>query len=197
MRQPSRLFTQKGRGMKILEGWDNFYVILGSAAGGLIGLTFVVIALLSDARRAPLAGMRGYITPTIVHFGTVLALAAYMSVPHQTILSLSLGLAICGIGTVIYTAVIANNVRRFATDYVPVVEDWVWHVILPTLDYATLLFAAFLIWFKLELVLYCIAASLMLLLFIGIHNAFDVAVSVTVQKQKDADKRAQKSSEAD
>ena len=27
------------------EGWDNFYVILESAAAGLIGLTFVVIAL--------------------------------------------------------------------------------------------------------------------------------------------------------
>jgi hypothetical protein len=181
--------------MKILEGWDNFYVILGSAAAGLIGLTFVVIALLSDARRANPAGMQGYITPTIVHFGTVLALAAYMSVPHQTILSLSAGLAICGIGTVIYTAVIANNVRRFATEYVPVVQDWVWHVILPTFDYATLLATAFLIWYRLQLALYCVAAALTLLLFIGIHNAFDVAVSVTMQKQKDNNKRVQKSSE--
>ena len=41
-----------GLSMKLLEGWDNFYVILGSAAAGLIGLTFVVIALLSDVRRA-------------------------------------------------------------------------------------------------------------------------------------------------
>jgi len=182
--------------MKILEGWDNFYVILGSAAGGLVGLTFVVIALLSDVRRANPAGLQGYITPTIVHFGTVLALAAYMSVPHQTILGLSVGLAICGIGTVIYTGVIAKNVRRFATEYVPVVEDWVWHVILPTLDYGALLATAFLIWYRLQLALYCVAAALTLLLFIGIHNAFDVAVSVTVQKHKDDSKRAQKSSEA-
>jgi hypothetical protein len=174
--------------MKILEGWDNFYVILGSAAAGLIGLTFVIIALLSDAQRALPTGMRGYITPTIVHFGTVLALAAYMSVPGQTILSLSAGLAICGIGTVIYTGVIANNVRSFATQYVPVVEDWIWHVILPTFDYAALLAMAFLIWYRLQLALYCVAAALTLLLFIGIHNAFDVAVSVTVQKQKDKDK---------
>ncbi len=179
--------------MKILEGWDNFYVILGSAAAGLIGLTFVVIALLSDTRRAHPAGMRGYITPTIVHFGIVLALAAYMSVPHQTVLSLSAGLGICGMGTVIYTAVIANNVRRFATQYVPVVEDWVWHVILPTLDYATLLAMAFLIWYRPPLALYCIAAALTLLLFIGIHNAFDVAVSVAIGKQKDNDRPAQSS----
>ena len=180
--------------MKLLEGWDNFYVILGSAAAGLIGLTFVVIALLSDARRANPAGMQGYITPTIVHFGTVFALAVYMSVPKQTVLSLSVGLAISGIGTLIYTAVIANNIRRFAADYAPVIEDWVWHVILPTFDYAALLATAFLIWYRLQLALYCIAAALALLLFIGIHNALDVAVSVTVQKQKDHDKKAQKSS---
>jgi hypothetical protein len=128
--------------------------------------------------------MRGYITPTIVHFGTVLALAAYMSVPGHTIFSLSAGLAICGIGTVIYSGVIVNNVRRFSAQYAPVAEDWVWHVILPAFDYAALLAIAFLIWYRLQLALYGVAAALTLLLFIGIHNAFDVAVSVTVQKAK-------------
>lgn len=180
--------------MKILQGWDNFYVILGSAAAGLIGLTFVVIALLSDGRRANPAGMKGYITPTIVHFGTALALAAYMSVPDQTVLSLSVGLAMGGMGTLIYTAVIANNVRRFATQYEPVVEDWVWHVILPTLAYAALLAMAFLIWYELRPTLYGVAASVTMLLFIGIHNALDVAVSVTMQKRKDDDEELQKSS---
>lgn len=176
--------------MKLLEGWDNFYVILGSAAAGLIGLTFVVIALLSDARRANPAGVQGYITPTIVHFGTVFALSAYMSVPNQTVVSLSFGLGICGIGTLIYTGVIANNVRRFATQYAPVMEDWIWHVVLPAVDYVALIAMAFLIWYRVQLTLYCTASVLTLLLFIGIHNALDVAVSVTVQKQKDRDKKS-------
>ena len=96
-----------------------------------------------------------------------------MSVPNQTVRSLSVGFAIGGIGALIYTAVIANNIRRFAPDYAPVTEDWVWHVILPTFDYAALLAMAFLIWYRLQLALYCIAAALTLLLFIGIHNALD------------------------
>jgi hypothetical protein len=83
--------------MSLLEGWDNFYVILGSAAAGLMGLTFVIIALLSDRRRAHPSGMSGYITPTIVHFGTVLALSAFLSMPHQNMTSLSLGLGVTGI----------------------------------------------------------------------------------------------------
>ena len=36
----------------LLADWANFYVITGSAAAGLTGLTFVVIALASDAQRA-------------------------------------------------------------------------------------------------------------------------------------------------
>ena len=29
--------------MRVLDGWENFYVIAGSSAGALIGLQFVVI----------------------------------------------------------------------------------------------------------------------------------------------------------
>jgi hypothetical protein len=175
--------------MPALEGWDNFYVILGSAAAGLMGLTFVVIALLSDVRRALSAGMSGYITPTIVHFGTVLALSAFLSVPRQSITSLSLGFGATGLGTLIYTGVIVANMRRFTRDYKPVLEDWLWHAILPALVYGTLFAMAFLLWRQPEQTMYGIAACLTLLLFIGIHNAWDVAVSVTTQKQKDSSKK--------
>ncbi len=171
--------------MSLLEGWDNFYVILGSAAAGLMGLTFVVIALLSDMSRATPTGTSGYITPTIVHFGTVLALSAFLSVPHQNLTSLSLGLGVTGMGTLIYTGVIVLNIRRFASNYAPVLEDWIWHAILPTAVYGSLFAMAFFIWRRPQQTTYGIAASLTLLLFIGIHNAWDVAVSVTVQKKKD------------
>ncbi len=154
--------------MKLLEGWDNFYVILGSAAAALIGLTFVVIALLSDTRRANPAGLQGYITPTIVHFGCVLVVALYLSVPGQTRRSLCIGLALAGTGTLIYSAAIAFNVRRFAEHYSPVLEDWVWHVILPTIAYATLLGVALLLWYRLQPSLYGLAAALTLLLVIGL-----------------------------
>ncbi len=174
--------------MPILEGWDNFYVILGSAAAGLLGLTFVVIALLSDARRANAAGLSGYITPTIVHFGTVLGLACFLSVPRQNVLSLSIGFGSVALALLIYTGVIAASMRRFAKDYVPVPEDWIWHVLLPAFVYGTLLAMAFLLWRQPRQSMYGIASSLVLLLFVGIHNSWDVAVSVTMQKKKDEEK---------
>ena len=34
--------------MTALSGWENFYVIVGSSAGALIGLQFVVITRIAD-----------------------------------------------------------------------------------------------------------------------------------------------------
>ena len=61
----------------MLEGWDNYYVIVGSAAAGLTGLTFVVIALAADAHRVRLAGLRAFTTPIVIHFGSVLLISAH------------------------------------------------------------------------------------------------------------------------
>jgi hypothetical protein len=173
----------------LLAEWDNFYVITGSSAAGLTGLTFVVIALSAEAKRVNETGLRAFVTPTIVHFGTVLALAAYLSMPHQTVLTLSLGLGAAGAAGILYVAVIGAAIGRIASDsYTPVREDWLWNVILPSIAYGMLLLSAFLIWHKPDASMYGIAAVSVLLMFIGIHNAWDVAVWNTMRKQGDSTK---------
>jgi hypothetical protein len=169
-----------------LADWSNFYVIVGSAAGGLTGLTFVVIALVSESRRVNTTGLRAFVTPTIVHFGTVLALAAYLSVPRQSVISLSTGFAAAGIAGLSYIGVVAASMHRVATQYVAVYEDWLWNVIAPAVVYGVLLAMAFLSWSHLEHSLYGVGAVLVLLLFIGIRNAWDVAVWHSVKKQPDS-----------
>jgi hypothetical protein len=169
----------------LLEGWDSFYVITGSSAAGLTGLTFVVIALAADARRANLHAVRVYVTPTIVHFSTVLGLAAYLSMPHPVLLGLSLAFGAAGLAGLGYIAFIGANIGRVSGDYVPVLEDWTWHVMLPAIAYGALLAAACSIWSRLNLSLYGIAAASLLLLFIGIHNAWDIAVWQSVHKKDD------------
>jgi len=82
--------------MNTLSGWENFYVIVGSSAGALIGLQFVVITLLADRPMGPGQEQAGaaFGTPTIVHFCAVLFLA--------TIRNRSLGSALhprLGLGT--------------------------------------------------------------------------------------------------
>jgi hypothetical protein len=166
-----------------LADWGNFYVITGSAAAGLTGLTFVVIALAADTPMST-TGLRAYVTPTIVHFATVLALAAFLSVPHQNVVSLSLGFSAAGVAGLIYAGGIGASMRRSKIAYVPVHEDWLWHLSLPTVVYGALLVMGLLIWRRVEESLYGVAVVSMLLLFIGIHNAWDVAVSISARKTK-------------
>jgi hypothetical protein len=169
----------------LVADWDNFYVIIGSSAGGLTGLTFVVIALASDAKGVNINGLRAFVTPTIVHFGTVLALAAYLSMPHQAVLSLSLGIGAAGLAGLIYIGVIGKSIGRIATEYIAVREDWIWNVILPAICYAALVTIALLIWSRPEPCMYGVAVVSLLLMFIGIHNAWDIAVWNSTRKKDD------------
>jgi hypothetical protein len=175
----------------LLAGWESFYVIVGSSAGGLTGLTFVVIALAADGRRARADGLRAFVTPIILHFGQVLALSAFLSMPHPSILALSIGFAVASVIGLIWSAVIVASMPKNSGDYQPVWEDWLWNVILPVLAYLLMLAAAFITWHHTAAALYTVAASTLALLFIGIHNAWDIAVWMTLSRsEKSTDKPA-------
>ena len=169
----------------LLAGWENFYVIVGSSAGGLTGITFVVVALIRDvAGGARPTGLGIFVTPTIVHFGGVLALAAYLSMPHHSVASLSVGFGVAGLAGVIYGGVIGTNMRRHDGDYIPVREDWIWNVVFPTLAYGCLFAMAVLVWHRPARALYGVAALSLILLFIGIRNAWDIAVWMSLYKPR-------------
>src|SRR2546426_5481363 len=68
----------------VLSQWESFYVIVGSSAGGLTGLMFVVVALIKESSlpRNP-DSIDAFGTPTVIHFVAVLLLAAVLSAPWQ------------------------------------------------------------------------------------------------------------------
>jgi hypothetical protein len=168
----------------LLAGWDNFYVIVGSAAGGLTGITFVVIALARDAGRIRLDGLRAYVSPTMVHFGGVLALAAYISMPHQHVATLSAGFiagGLAGLGYGVATLLSFRRSARSGGGYLPVREDWIWNIVLPSIAYAALAVMGILIWDRPEQSLFGVAAVSLCLLFIGVRNAWDIAVWMSVR----------------
>ena len=66
----------------MLQGWDNFYYLIGSASGGLIGLMFVVVTLTTGRDRPTMLRAAGlYLTPTVAHFAVVLATSAVAMAP--------------------------------------------------------------------------------------------------------------------
>ena len=72
--------------------WESFYLIVGGSAGALIGLQFVVMALIAERPLLHVAeGGAAFITPTIVHFGAVLLLSALVRVPNDHLARRSLG----------------------------------------------------------------------------------------------------------
>lgn len=158
----------------VLTEWENFNIILGSAAGGLIGLQFVVITLIAT-RPDPLMSeaSAAFSTPTIVHFGVVLLLSAFASIPwHGTlVLSALWGLiSVCGL---IYSAVVARRMKA-QTAYQSVLSDWTFHIVLPCVAHLLLLAGAVVLGVWMGTVsLFLVSAAMLLLLFVGIHNAWD------------------------
>jgi hypothetical protein len=80
-----------------LASWQNFYVLVGSSAGALTGLQFVVMTLVTQARAASnVRDIRAFGTPTVIHFCTALLISAVMTAPWNALASLGLCLAACG-----------------------------------------------------------------------------------------------------
>jgi hypothetical protein len=165
--------------MAELAGWDSFYVIVGSAAGALIGLQFVVMTLVAQSRStpAPEAGA-AFATPTVIHFGSALLLSALSRVPWNSIASASAVWGVIGLSGLAYTVVVARRMRS-QTVYQPEFEDWLFHAILPLGAYATLAVSASAAPSQTRDALFGVGAAALVLLFVGIHNAWD-AVSYHV-----------------
>jgi hypothetical protein len=154
-------------------GWDSFYVIVGAAAGALIGLQFVVITLIAEnPPKDVVNASAAFATPTIVHFSVSLLLCALMRVPWPSLVYPAVSWAAISAGGFIYTGIVAWRMRK-QTAYRPVLEDWVFHLALPAVSYGLLVWAAWAARGHLTAALFAVAASALLLLFIGIHNAWD------------------------
>ena len=169
--------------MPLLHEWETFFFIVGSSAAALTGLQFVVIALGAESRTTSNAeAVEAFGTPTIVHFCAVLTIAVLITVPGHTAATLATALTIFGVAGVIYGVKTARRASR-QTGYTPVLEDWLWHAGFPITAYAALFVTGIAAYRHVAGALYFVAAIAMLLLFIGIHNAWDAAVYMSTREK--------------
>ena len=165
-----------------LAAWESFYVIIGSAAAVLIGLQFVAITLGAEINvPGSSTAVGAFGTPTIVHFCAVLLIAAILSAPWPALASVALALGVCGVVGLAYAVIVVMRTRR-QTVYVPVLEDWIWHSVLPLVAYATLLISALMLQRNPETIPFVIGGTALLLLFVGIHNAWDAVTFIAVER---------------
>jgi hypothetical protein len=166
-----------------ISAWESFYVIVGSSGAALTGLQFVVIALTTELRRRrSTAQFDAFGTPTIVHFCTALLSSAILSAPWRELWSVAVAIGITGALGLLYMAVVMRRVRS-QTLYALVFEDWLFHTALPFLAYATVLSAGLTLVHHTDDALFGVGSASILLLFIGIHNAWDSVTYISTMPE--------------
>ena len=160
--------------------WENFYIIVGSSAGALTGLQFVVMALIADSSVGTGTGeVDAFGTPTIVHFCAVLLVSAIVSAPWPELWQVASAVGIIGVLGFGYTLIVMRRAKR-TRNYKPELEDWIFHAVLPLIAYLTLSVGAAMLPLREVPALFAIGTFALLLVFTGIHNAWDSVTYVAV-----------------
>jgi hypothetical protein len=178
--------------MSELAEWDSFYVIVGGAAGALIGLQFVVMTLIAE-RPSPGIAEAGpaFATPAIVHFSVALLIAALLRVPWPAISWAAAACGLMGLCGAVYVLLLWRRIVRQSV-YKPDAEDWSFHIFLPLFSYLLLALTPLPSTAYERETLFAIGAGALLLLFIGIHNAWDaVTYQVFVVRKSKPDEAVQ------
>ncbi len=158
----------------LLAPWATFFVLTGGAAATLTGLMFVVITLIrrEDFGDGQENGIGTFSTPTVMHFGEVLLFSAILAAPWPTLAGPAVIIGGLSLASLIHMIRVIWRARRI-TVYDPDTEDRVWYWGLPLVAYCVSLLSAALVLFW-PLALFGIAAVILMLIFIGIRNAWDI-----------------------
>jgi hypothetical protein len=82
---------------------------------------------------------------------------------------------------VLYLIIVARRMRRMP-HYQSTLEDWLWYVAFPLLANVLLIVAAFMLQRTLSPALYIVGFAMMLLLLVGIRNAWDNVTFLAVER---------------
>jgi len=168
------------------QAWESFFVIVGSTAGALIGLQFVVLTLITEAGMIRGGGetLSAFGSPNVVHFCAALLVSAIFSAPWQGLGPPGVAVAVAGVCGFVYSIAVLRRALR-QRDYKPVLEDWIWHAALPLIAYAALVHAGIQLSRVSAEALFIVGGSALLLVFIGIHNAWDTVTYVTLERARE------------
>jgi len=169
----------------VFAPWSNFYIITGSSAAALTGLMFVVVTLATGMplrqRDEMNVGFAVFNTPTVLHFCTAFLVSGILSAPWRTALFPDIIIGIIGFIGVLYVLRVIFRTTKL-TSYQPDLEDWAWFGIFPIVAYAAMVAASILLPWHAETALFTLAAAIMLLIFMGIRNAWDIVMYLAIEQ---------------
>jgi hypothetical protein len=172
----------------VFQGWDNFYLMTGSAAAGLIGLLFVVVTLTQGRDRSQaMRGVSIYMTPTVLNFAVVLSTSAVATAPGLAVpvMAAVLGAGVLvGLGNAVWACVAMR--RPPPGSEPPHWSDFWLYGAAPAMIYLGLLATDVALWMQADWAVDAMAALLLALLLLGIRNAWDLVTWMAPQRNKDA-----------
>jgi len=153
-----------------LSEWKDFFVMIGTASGVIVGASFVVATLAAEVKNRSL-GMRGFITPTAVHLGSVLVGSAILAVPTLTAGSLAVLLGAGGLAGAVYSVIVCSRIWHLNLG----LDDRLAYGLLPVAIYLAMAAAAVMVFWRVTETFEILAVSMVVLLVIGMRNAWDMA----------------------
>jgi hypothetical protein len=165
-----------------IQRWHDFYVLLGTAAATLVGLSFVAATIgtgvLTGSHEA---GLKAFITPTVVHFTAILGASLLVLVPFPSIADLGAVLLAEGVVGIVYSISVLLHIRHSEFNESVIFSDRVWYALVPIAAYVVLAAAALTLIMGRGVSLALLAGGLGLLLGAGIRNAWDMAVWIMMR----------------
>jgi hypothetical protein len=158
----------------MLDGWHEFYILLGTAAAALVALLFVAASIavgrLSAERNSP---TRTFTTPVVFHYTYVLFLSLVALVPVNTDTSLATIIGLSAAAALAYSCFIFVGVMRSHTADL---DDRLGYGASPPAAYAAALASSVFIFARSAIGPPLLGAALILLLLVNIRNAWDLTV---------------------
>jgi hypothetical protein len=165
----------------MFDGWHDFYLVLGPASAGLIGLLFVVVTLTAGLERErALRGAQVYMTPIVFHLGVLVLLSALALFPGLTASAMGAAATVCGVlglacAVYVCLAFLSKTVESYEGDL------WRYGLGVAAL-YAVLLAAGVLLLARQAAGPYALAADQIALFLLMVNNAWDLVVFIAPRK---------------
>jgi len=164
---------------EILTQWHNFYALIGGASATLVALIFVAASIGAEVfTRKGQAGIRSFLSPTVVHFTAILVICLLASMPTATWVLLGALLACVGAIGLAYSGWVWRRMMKHGIVASIDTVDRLWYALLPIPAYLLVGAAGAGLWRGSGVSLNILASALILLLLIGIRNAWDMTVWV-------------------
>jgi hypothetical protein len=166
--------------------WQNFYILVGTAAATLIGLMFVAITFGSSmmGKVENREGTRAFLDPTLTHFVQVLVTSCFMLVPWMGATVLGALLAVIAAFRIVSLTRIYRHMRAAHRKHGDLeLSDWMQGIVVPLAMHLTLGVSAAMS-IAGRNVLSLVAIVTIVILLNGIYGAWELVVWIALTRSQ-------------